>query len=81
MTEMHGGRHCRKPRAPFKFGTVGWGVPGGEIQIAEEDGEILMKRTEHLQGVLAQRRGDLRTRWSTAGSTPVMWGSLTRRAS
>ena len=38
-----------------KFGTVGRALPGVEVRIAE-DGELLLKGAEHLQGLLQERR-------------------------
>ncbi len=39
---------CRPDR--FKFGTVGLGLPGVEVQIAEADGEILLKSRGIMRG-------------------------------
>ncbi len=40
----------------FRFGSVGKPIPGVEAKVAE-DGELLLRGAQHLQGLLQERRG------------------------
>ena len=54
----------------LKFGTVGRPLPGVEIRIADEDGEILV-RGPHVFREYWRNPGATAERWSTGGCTPV----------
>jgi long-chain acyl-CoA synthetase len=49
LTESSAGTFFNRPRG-FKFGTVGQAMPGTEVKIAPEDGEILLKNRAIMRG-------------------------------
>jgi len=49
LTETAGGTHVNRP-ARYVFGSVGLAMPGTEVKVAPEDGEILLRSPAVMQG-------------------------------
>ena len=59
LTESSAASFVNRP-SKFAFGTVGMPMPGTEVKLAPEDGEILIKSPGVMQGYHNLARGDRR---------------------